>query len=61
MPGRLAQREAGAAQDQAEGGEGQRRPSVENTVWNTVGNPVHMTTKTKTSQTLLTSQTGAMA
>ncbi len=33
----------------------------ENTVWKNTGNPVHMMIRTKMSQTLLTSQTGAMA
>lgn len=32
-----------------------------NTAWNMVGKPVHMRMKTKISQTLLASQTGAMA
>lgn len=32
-----------------------------NTVWKNTGNPVHITMSTKISQTLLTSQTGAMA
>lgn len=31
------------------------------TAWNIVGKPVHMTMKTKINQTLLTSQTGAIA
>ncbi len=34
---------------------------AENTVWKKTGNPVHMMTKMKISQTLLTSHTGAMA
>lgn len=34
---------------------------AENTAWNRVGKPVHMMTKTKINQTLLTSHTGAIA
>lgn len=34
---------------------------AEKTVWNRIGKPVHMMTRTKMSQTLLVSQTGSMA
>lgn len=34
---------------------------AEKTVWNRTGNPVHMMTRTKMSQTLLVSHTGSMA